>query len=320
MTPATQQEYRKLAAHFYASRIDGAPTPKRIADALVSAAPDYRPAYWRRLRNALAFDQSERGYQSSAERVGATRNPVTMATSGLEVKAKQRRIRAVSVDDERKLLGRLQESQDRQAYGAVMLARITGARPAEMQRIRVDGLRVIIEGAKKSHDGTRGADRVLVVTESEAQMVTACVHHLGGANMGAIQDRLSAAGRKLWPQRAAVPSLYSWRHQLGSELKAAGIDRKEVAYLMGHQSTGSVDRYGSRRTARGGKVPRAPEGEAFENVRERHSEPPTVAKEPMVSAADLERGVRLMRAKEAAASNEKTPQRQGLSEGMSLNR
>ena len=85
MTPKTQDDYRKLANHFYASRIDGQPTPKRIADALVSAAREYRPAYWRRLRNALAFDQRAKGYESAAERVGATRNPVTMSTSGLSL-------------------------------------------------------------------------------------------------------------------------------------------------------------------------------------------------------------------------------------------
>lgn len=318
MTPKTQDDYRKLAAHFYASRIDGTPTPKRIADALVNAAGDYRPAYWRRLRNALVFDQRENGYESSAERLSATKNPATMPTSGVEVKAKQKRIRAVSANDESKLLAHLQAAGDRHAYGAVMLAKITGARPAEMQKIRVDGQQIIIEGAKKSHGGMRGADRVLVVSESEAKMVAACVHHLQGANVGAVQDRVGAAGRKLWPQRAAVPSLYSWRHQLGADLKASGIDRREVAYLMGHQSTESADRYGSRRTARGGKVPRALEGQSFENVRERHSEPPA-AKEPTVSAADMERGAKLLRATDAAASNEKTPQRQGLSEGMSLN-
>lgn len=320
MTPATQAEYRSLANHFYSTRIDGNPSPKAIADALKKAAIEYRPAYWRRLRNALAFDQAQKGYQDAAVRLSATKNPVTMPGSGLTPKTKQRRAQAVSVADERKLLGHLQTVEDRQAYGAVMVARITGARPAEMQRIRVDGQRVIIEGAKKSHGGTRGADRVLVVAESEAQMVAACVHHLDGANMGAIQDRLSAAGRKLWPQRSAVPSLYSWRHQLGSELKASGIDRREVAYLMGHQSTASVDRYGNRRSARGGKVPRAMDAEAFENVRERHNEPPTA--KASISAKDLQRGAELLQAHEKAQnaqrSNEKLPERQGLAEDFGL--
>lgn len=320
MTPATQHSYRQLAAHFYATRINGQPSPKRIADALVSAASDYRPAYWRRLRNAIAFDQADKGYQSAAERVSSTKNPVTMPDSRLPPKSKQRRIQSVSAKDEAAILEHLKAADDRPAYGAVMLAKLTGARPSEMARIRVDGCRVVIDGAKKTADGMRGADRVLIVSEREAQMIAACVDHVANANVGAIQDRIGAAGKRLWPQRAAVPSLYSWRHQLGAELKAAIGDRKEVAYLMGHQATASVDRYGNRRTARGGKVPRAPEGETFENVRETHSEPPTAK----ASMGDLAKAGELLRAHEHAEnvrrSNEKVTERQGLGEDFSLNR
>lgn len=323
MTPDTQASYRLLSAHFYATRIDGPPSPKRIADALVKAAQEYRPAYWRRLRSALAFDQAEKGHQVAAERLRATKNPVTMPGSRQEPKAKQRRIQSVSAKDEAAILKHLKNAGDRPAYGAVMLAKLTGARPAEMPRIRVDGCRVLIEGVKKTSDGMRGADRVLIVSPKEAEMIAACVDHVAGANVGAIQDRISAAGKRIWPQRSAVPSLYSWRHQLGSELKAAKLDRKEVAYLMGHQATASVDRYGNRKTARGGKVPRAPEGETFENVRETHSEPPT-AKESIYSARDLARGAEKLRAHESAVisrlSNEKRLERQGLGEEISLNR
>lgn len=320
MNEKTQHDYRSLAANFYATRIKGGqPSPKRICDALAAAATDYRPAYWRRLRNALAFDQAEKGYSEAAARIAATRNPATLPTSTTEPKAKQKRVRAVSVADERKLLEHFQEGGDRQSYAAVMLSRITGARPAEMAGIRVEGDRVTITGAKKSHGGQRGADRVLVVTAAEAQLVAACAGQLQGANLGAVQDRIRAAGQRLWPQRAALPSLYSWRHQLGSELKASGLDRREVAYLMGHQSTASVDRYGSRRTARGGRVPRAPEGQTFDQVRERHSEPPA-----RVTGADLRKGAESLKAlkiaEKAAMANQKLPERQYVSEENSLSR
>jgi hypothetical protein len=320
MTPNTQAEYRSLAAHFYATRIEGTPSPKAITDALKKAAVEYRPAYWRRLRNALAFDQSQKGYQDAAARLSATKNPVTLPDSGVEAKTKQKRIQSVSARDEVALLDHLRKAEDRPAYGAIILAKLTGARPAEMPGIKVDGCRVLIRGAKKTADGLRGADRVLIVSEKEAQMIAACVDHVANSPMGAIQDRVRAAGKRLWPQRSAVPSLYSWRHQMGSELKAAIADRREVAYLMGHQGTASVDRYGNRRTARGGKVPRAPAEETFENVRETHSEPPT-AKVPM---GDLARAGELLRAHEHAEnvrlSNEKRPERQGLGQEMSLNR
>lgn len=326
MTPATQQEYRKLAAHFYSTRIEGQASPKRIVDALVSAAGDYRPAYWRRLRNALAFDQSQKGYQGAAERLSATKNPVTSPRSGIEPKTKQRRIRSVTANDEAALLDHLRKAGDRPTYGAVMLAKLTGARPVEMPGIRVDGCRVSIPGAKKTQDGMRGADRVLIVSPREAEMIAACVDHVAKSNQGAIQDRLRAAGKRLWPQRSALPTLYSWRHQLGAELKASIDDRREVAYLMGHQATASVDRYGNRRTARGGKVPRAPEGEKFENIRSTHSEPPAAKNGELAryAVSDIARGAAMLRSKEAAEkvrrSNEKTQQRQGLGEEMTLSR
>ncbi len=288
MTPSTAADYRKLASNFYATRLAGEePTPKRLADALKEAASSYRPGYWRRLRNALAFDQSERGHQTASDRVRATKNPCTMPTSTVPVKAKQKRARAVSGRDESALLDHFRAAGDRESYGAVMVAKITGARPAEMSGVRVEGNQVFVPGAKKSHGGKRGADRVLVVDDREAEMVAACVEHLKTANLGAVQDRLRAAGKKLWPQRTAVPSLYSWRHQLGSELKASGMDRREVAYLMGHQSTASVERYGNRRSARGGKVPRALD-RAYESVRELHSEPPPSRS---LDLTELSRGV-----------------------------
>jgi len=321
MNEKTQRDYRSLAANFYATRLGGQqPTPKRVADALAASAQDYRPAYWRRLRNALSFDQGEKGYIEAAARIAATRNPTTLPGAAAEVKPKQKRVRAVLLDDERKLLAGFQAAGDRECYGAVMLSKITGARPAEFAGIRVEeGGRVFVPGAKQSHGGKRGADRWMVVSAAEAQMVAACVSQLRNANLGAVQDRIRSAGQRLWPQRAALPSLYSWRHQLGSELKASGLDRKEVAYLMGHQSTESVDRYGSRRTARGGRVPRAPEGETFEQVRERHSEPPA-----RVTGADLRKGAEslkaLQNAEKTQLANEKLPKRQWVSEENSLSR
>ena len=92
MNESTKASYRKLAGNFYRSRLAGQiPTPKLITDGLIAAAPHYRPAYWRRLRNALEFDQRERGYPEAAERIRRTVNPVTKQGSQLPVKPKQRR-------------------------------------------------------------------------------------------------------------------------------------------------------------------------------------------------------------------------------------
>lgn len=288
MNEATQASYRKLAAHFYAKHLKGEQaTPKRITDALTGIASQHRPDYWRRLRNALAFDQQEKGYKDAAARINGTKNPLTRnGASGAEaVPAKQKRIKRIDSNDEKKLLDSFIKSGDREAYGAVMVAKLTGARPVEFKNITVQGDRVIIEGAKKNEDGTRGADREITLSPEALEMVKASLPYLQGDGVvGRVQDRISAAGRRLWPQRKAVPSLYSWRHQMGSDLKASGMDRQEIAYVMGHQSTASVDRYGNRKTAGGGRVPRAADPGAPAAVRELHSQPPSAPAEPSANA------------------------------------
>lgn len=62
---------------------------------------------------------------------------------------------------------------------------------------------------------------------------------------------------------------------MGSNLKGSGMDRREIAYIMGHQSTESVNRYGNSRTAQNGrKMPIVPEGTDLSKIRENHTQPP----------------------------------------------
>lgn len=269
MNENTKAAYQSLAANFY-QRLDGPPTPKKLADALKACASEYRPGYWRKLKSAIAWDQERQGFDKSAVRIRETQRPAGT------VPARQRRAKGVSQEDTDKLTAHLRERDDWQAWAAVTLARWTGARPAEMPGVRVLGDQVMIEGAKKSHEGQRGADRVVTLDDLDAlDQVREAVAILEGVEMGPIQDRVSGAGRRLWPQRKAVPSLYAWRHQVGSDLKASGLDRKTVAYLMGHQATESVEVYGRRN--RGGKSPlKVGQGAELDQVRETHSEPPSV--------------------------------------------
>lgn len=275
MNASTEDSYRKLAAHFYKTRLKGEqPTPKRIADSLKAAAAEYRPAYWRKLRNALAFDQRERGFAEAAKRLDATKNPLTKDGGSERIKPKQARSRRVDQDDENRLMQHFSKLDDPQTTAALYVTKHTGARPAELKNIEVRGDLVFIHGAKKSHGGARGADRQLVLSPQVVEMIGKALPYLKD-DIGPIQDRIRAAGKKLWPQRKSVPSLYSWRHQLGSELKASGIDRREVAYLMGHQATESVDRYGNSRTATGWKnLPKVPPEADLSAIRVDHSEPP----------------------------------------------
>lgn len=81
MNTDTQTAYRSLATHFYTTRFPEIPVSAldeldefRIIGALLRAAPEYRPDYFRRLRNALALDQKLRGQSQDGICDGAPGN------------------------------------------------------------------------------------------------------------------------------------------------------------------------------------------------------------------------------------------------------
>lgn len=276
MQQKTRNEYISIARYFIAERLEKRGqkiTEKSLRDALIACAPEYRPQYWRRLRRALATYQKVLGYSETAANIRKVVNPVTADGDISKVKPKQRRIKGVKADDEAALLAYFGERQDHQMVAIIKIVAATGIRPAELAGLVVRGTDVVIEGAKKSHEGMRGADRTQVFDDQTAGELAAQVKLVAGVDVGVMQDRLRAAGMRLWPRRKAVPTLYSWRHQMGSDLKASGMDRRKIAYLMGHQATSSVDVYGNRRTARGGRVlPRLPLAQSLAHIRVNHNE------------------------------------------------
>lgn len=277
----TRKRYKGLAAHFYAKRLGGeAPTPKRIADALRAAAGDYRPGYWRKLRNALMYDQVDKGYFEAAQRLKETSNPVTTGKTKGTVKAKQRRCKSVSDTDLDKIYKASLDKSDTELASVLAVALYTGCRPAEMAGIvRVGKDQVFIPGAKKSK-GMRGMDRTIQLSEAKCKVIevaVATIRDMDGDKakaMHRVQTRLDRLTKKLWPRRKARPTLYTLRHQMGSDLKASGLSRVEIAYVMGHQSTSSVEVYGDRRkkSGRGGVKP-AP-GADMSKIRENHDKQP----------------------------------------------
>ena len=257
MNEKTRLEYLSLAKCFLDTRFGGCPViTQTIIDALIYCAPEYRPAYWRRLRRAMSLHQAEAGNLSSAERIASTVNPVTdpSASVALATKKKQKRIKSVSRKDHKKLISHLNDVEDGPCSAAVMLAFWLGCRPVEMPVIQLLGdNQIFIPSAKKTED--RGLDRTLILNSSVYKMIEKLlpllVHDDEGktSDMNRIQRRLQRHVKKLWPARKHHISLYSYRHQLGSDLKASGKKSIEVATIMGHLNVNSVDVYGNRKSA-----------------------------------------------------------------------
>lgn len=275
-TEKTKADYRKLAANFYAKRLgDEQPTPKKITDALAACAHEYRPAYWRRLRNALELDQREKGYKDAADRIAGTRNPLTTTKTGQGIidpvlrgptPPKQRRAKSISEADYQKLIDALTDTKNDaehqnnfEVLAATLLAKYLGVRPAEMLSLEIDDRGIVrVRGAKRTSDGKRGADRWFRVEPEIQKYISTSISVLQKGEqrqpgvMRRVQSRLDRLSRKLWPRRQARPSLYTFRHQMGAELKSMKLDRRAIAYIMGHQSTQSVEVYGDRRKSKGG--------------------------------------------------------------------
>jgi hypothetical protein len=64
--------------------------------------------------------------------------------------------------------------------------------------------------------------------------------------MDSIRVALHQVATELFGRRK-VPSMYTLRHQFGANLKALGMSAIEMAYIMGHQATDSISRYGDKR-------------------------------------------------------------------------
>jgi len=267
MIEKTKQDYLKIANNFLTERLinNNLPvTQKTIKHALIASAPDYCPAYWRRLRRALVVLQVEAGFNKTAKILKRVRNPITLADAPSELKSKkkkkQKRRKHVEKEEHFQLKAYFENKMDHAVLAAIEIARILGCRPAEMLNLKMfDNNQIFITGAKKTARGTRGLDRTVIVSERDYNIISSLKlsfheeinfnRHKGKSEraMHRIQHRLATATKNLWPRRKHQITLYSYRHQMGSDLKASSISRKEVAVIMGHQSVDSIDVYGNKR-------------------------------------------------------------------------
>lgn len=253
MNKETQNAYRSLASHFYAKHLPDIPPSElnefNVIGALLRAAPGYRPDYFRRLRNALALDQKLKGRFWIAQEINRTLNPVTVL--GLPRKRKPVRRQRISDEDFGRWVDGLLADEMPVEAGALMLISMTGVRPCELAGITVDGLRIKIQGAKHSHGGLRGADRELEASQEFCDLVRNALEafHKEDRSLDSIRMAIHEVAKKVFP-RGRTPSMYTLRHQFGANLKASGVSRVQMAYVMGHQATDSIGRYGDKRFGR----------------------------------------------------------------------
>ena len=295
---------RKRAKHFYSKHFkdSDAITPKALVNALHSASADLRPSSWYLLKRYVMFDQSEKGFDKAVDQLAKLKNPMVhspyMLKPAEELKPKVRRKKSVSMKDHNALIKAAMENSDNGVTAALYMASKLGCRVSEMPLVQIIDGKVFVPSVKKSERGDRGLDRLLELPEKEvrriAQMIGVIAAEADGKSgkMHRIQSRLQSLHKQVFPRRKGSQiNLYSYRHQMGSDLKASDMSRENIAYVMGHQSTASVEVYGNSRGASRGRevAPGVAQEVVNDQVRSNHTPPPsTVLKTVIDSGIDYD--------------------------------
>lgn len=252
MQPTTLKRYQTRAQNFYRSHCgESDPSSAQICAALLACANEYRPNAFSVLKSALLNDQLARGNTDAATAIRKLLNPVTAPGSPLAKKPKLKQIRKVPLEDFKALYKHLHAGSHLDEAASLVLAYWLGVRPCEMRTITVTGNLVHICGGKKSAELHRGADRTLVIDKPRIlKLIEWAAHRMSNCQRTntAIRDRFRRECRSLWSRRKKHPTLKSFRHQIGSILKASGENPETIAYIMGHQSTESISVYGDGRS------------------------------------------------------------------------
>ena len=134
-----------------------------------------------------------------------------------------------------------------------------GMQPAEIERgvtvRRVQGgIEIEIPGAKVTETKGQPRRKILIDAKSPAGL------HLGMALGAKAEIEMSRGAKRIGHDFAdirrrtglATVSAYSFRHQVSSDLKAAGVDKNGIAQVLGHASERTQGRYGKPSKGRAG--------------------------------------------------------------------
>ena len=287
----TKQRYLSIAKHHIGlSGIDVEADKGGIRKYLREKASETTPAYWRRLKTAMAIYAEVNGWgQGWVNEYRSLKNPHTGTRKGRrqampEGCHSRKKCRKVTESQ----MERLRANTKGRMRAAIEIIAATGVRPTEIEGMQVIGDRIYIQGAKKDKQGSgpRGADRVLVVDAEVAERLTGWLAELPSGCMESVRKSVSRKVRQIFPRSKYPPTLKSLRHQFGSELKAqiaAGeLTRIEAAYMMGHRATKSLAVYGSSKSGSGRSKVRPDAGKfrvAQLGVKDNYKQPPG-AKQP----------------------------------------
>lgn len=152
---------------------------------------------------------------------------------------------------------------------------VTGLRPVEWRDAYLEGRVLHVVNAKNTNGRACGNTRSLDLRNLDSKRFSIVIEML---NIVSKQDdfekfykacalHLYRMGKKIWPKRKQLPSLYSARHQFSADSKALELSSIEIAALMGHLSDETASlHYAKKRTGSEGAIMVIPSKENIDAV------------------------------------------------------
>lgn len=144
---------------------------------------------------------------------------------------------------------------------AFSIISVFGVRPSEMQKgIKLtykDGMiYALVKGSKVSDDRGhkhRGIGSEIRDGSKPDQIILEAIYNAGGEVVATQTKSDYESLRKYFNKYHNGTSLYTYRHQVASDLKKAGVSKVQIAEVMGHRTTESQEHYGYARSSKGGR-------------------------------------------------------------------
>lgn len=290
-SPKTMVLYRRTFGQLwrrFAGEHDGPQTQSAFVDWLIlrKRSGDFAKRTWRVYRAAVV-SQMEEGHplrkrleaeSSDGARTGGTRR----RTKHVSPLARER------IRNEATKHCRPAERMADRLQAWIEAGEATGLRPGEWANATLietpDGVDVlVVRNAKHYKDRAHGDSRQIALL---SESVTAAVrrhlkfiaayieakpgrefrHYYESCRKGLSRLNLSL------PKSVPHLSLYSTRHQFKINAREEGVDRTELAYLMGHASTGTAQRHYGRARAGGSSFGVCADGVPDNPIRQTHRE------------------------------------------------
>lgn len=308
ITTATSNRYATIWLRLMAQTelrhpdVQGIAIVERTVDDLIESKPTISRSTFRQYKAAILHvlefftkwpsvaDRMPPSVLSAIDRLAATSSDGCMRKSHRTSARKAKRLPSREVEAiERNILERRHHSGLAvSTLGAMTVLRLTGARPCELCDLTAHSpapgiLEVTIRNAKATNGRGLGEDRTLHLRDlSEAEVTIVrdwpkvlealATRYPRAIAVTKIGKYFSRAARRALGRRSKYPSLYSFRHQLSADAKAAGLSLEEIAALMGHASDVTAAKHYGRRTSGQGGIKAHPNPSSVSKVR-RKSKP-----------------------------------------------